>query len=232
MPTFAGLVTATPPARAPEPDAARRTLSSSSRPRSRRRDRDRVDVSLPRQRVPQPPPLRLERGERPLHFVLRAGADSTTTNERKPVPSVETEPNGHEEQRPGERDRSGARDHEPEQGGDDASERRLAGVGEPAILLATRVVHAATAASRGPQPDALWLALSCAIARSLHRRQTARTRSTIGPRFDPFSAVPGGGSFCSLPPNLPPKPLFAPSKVRICREKASTATGIRTRVPP
>jgi hypothetical protein len=34
----------------------------------------------------------------------------------------------------------------------------------------------------------------------------------------------------SLPPILPPKALFAPSKVPFCREKASTATGIRTRV--
>ena len=58
-----------------------------------RRDRHRVDVSpaLPRQRVPKPPPLRLERGERALHLVLRVGADSTATSERKPVPSVETQ---------------------------------------------------------------------------------------------------------------------------------------------
>jgi len=37
------------------------------------RDRHRVDVTLalPRQRVPKPPPLRLESGERALHLVLR-----------------------------------------------------------------------------------------------------------------------------------------------------------------
>ena len=75
--------------------------------------------------MPQPPPLRLERGERALHLVLRAGADSTATSERKPVPSVETQPDGGEEQQPAERRRSRARDHEPEQPGDDASQRRL-----------------------------------------------------------------------------------------------------------
>jgi len=82
-----------------------------------------------------------------LDLVLGAGADSTTTSERKPVPSVETQPYGCEEQQPAERRRSRARDHQPEQPGDDASQRRRSGVREPAILLATRVVHAATASS-------------------------------------------------------------------------------------
>jgi hypothetical protein len=82
-----------------------------------RRDRHRVDVSLalPRQRVPKPPPLRLERGERALHLVLRVGADSTATSERKPVPGVETQPDGHDEQQPADRRRSRARDYQPEQ---------------------------------------------------------------------------------------------------------------------
>src|SRR5664280_701740 len=106
------------------------------------RDRHRVDVSpaLPRQRVPQPPALRPEGGERALHLVLRASAYSTATSERKPVASVETQP------------------------GDHASQRRLSGVREPAILLATRVVHAAIASSSQPAPNALALSVGSTIA--------------------------------------------------------------------
>jgi hypothetical protein len=73
-----------------------------------RRDRHRVDVSpaVPRQRVPKPPPLGLERGERALHLVLRAGADSTATSEQKPVSSGETQPYGYQKQQPGDRHRA------------------------------------------------------------------------------------------------------------------------------
>ena len=70
-------------------------------------DRHRVDVSpaSPWQRVPKPPALRLEEGERAMHLVLRAGADSTAIRERKPVPSAEPQPYGCEEQQPAERRR-------------------------------------------------------------------------------------------------------------------------------
>ena len=56
------------------------------------------------------------------------------------MPSVETQPYGCEQQQPDERRRSRAQDHEPEQRGDDAPQGRFAGVREPAILLAERVV--------------------------------------------------------------------------------------------
>ena len=75
--------------------------------------------------MPQPPALRLQRRERALDLVLRASADSTATSERKPVASVEAEPDGCEEQQPGERRRSRARDRKPEQRGDDASQAAL-----------------------------------------------------------------------------------------------------------
>ena len=65
-----------------------------------------MSLALPRQRVPKPPPLRLQRRERGLHLVLRVGADTTATSERKPVPSVETQTYGCEEQQPDERRRS------------------------------------------------------------------------------------------------------------------------------
>ena len=76
-----------------------------------RGDRHRVNVSptLPRQRMPQPPALRLQRRERTLHLVLRASTDAATTGEREPVASVEAEPERGEEQQPGERRRSRAR---------------------------------------------------------------------------------------------------------------------------
>src|SRR5947207_7134495 len=48
-----------------------------------RRDRDAVDIAAAsvRQRVAQPPAFHLERGERPLHLVLRAGADPAAARE-------------------------------------------------------------------------------------------------------------------------------------------------------
>ena len=78
--------------------------------------------------MPQPPPFGLERRERALHLVLRAGADSAATGERKPVTSVVDQPDRAEEQQPGERRRSRAQDHEPEQRDDDAAQGRFAGV--------------------------------------------------------------------------------------------------------
>ena len=95
-----------------------------------RGDRNGVNVAtaMPGQRMPQPPPLRPERGERAPHLALRASADSTATSERQPVPSVETQPCGCEEQQPGERRRPRARHHKPEQRGDDASQPSFAGV--------------------------------------------------------------------------------------------------------
>jgi hypothetical protein len=45
-------------------------------------------------------------------------------------------------------------------------------VREPAILLATRVVHAATAWSSRPAPNALSHSVGSAVARSSHRCQT------------------------------------------------------------
>ena len=89
---------------------ARRRSWCSSRLRPRRRwGRSPLSRCLPRplpgQRVPQPPALRLEGGERTLHLILRlrASADSTTTSKRKPAASVEAQPDGRKEQQPGQR---------------------------------------------------------------------------------------------------------------------------------
>ena len=106
-----------------------------------------IAPTFPGQRVSQPPALRLEGRERALDLVLRASANPAATGERKPVAGVETQPDRGEEQQPAERHRSRARDHQPEQPGDHASQRRPSGMREPAILLATRVVHAPTASS-------------------------------------------------------------------------------------
>src|SRR5450755_1291848 len=137
------------------------------------------------------PALRLEVGERALDLVLRAGADSTPESERKPVASVEPQPDRRGEQQPGER-RSRARAHESEQPGDDASQRRLPGVRDPAILLATRVVHAATASSSQSAPNALSLSVGSTIARSCHRCQTVLVASGIGPSYDLLCALSRG----------------------------------------
>ncbi len=70
-------------------------------------DRHRVDVAPgpPRQRVPKPPPVHPESGDRALHLVLRACPDPAPTNERKPVASVHAQPDGREEREASERRR-------------------------------------------------------------------------------------------------------------------------------
>ena len=163
---------------------------------SGRSERNRIDIATtaPSQRMPQPPALRLQRCERALDGVLRARPDPTPASEREPVARVQTQPDGREEQQPAERRRARARDHQPEQPGDDASQRRPSGVREPAILLATRVVHAATASSSQPAPNALSHSVGSAIARSSHRCQTVLAASGIGPSYDPsYARSPGIG---------------------------------------
>ena len=91
--------------------------------------------------------------------------------------TVEAQPDGHQEQQPGERRRSRARAHESEQRRDGAGQRRLAGVGEPTVLLAARVAHAATASSSQPAPSALSHSVGSAIARSSHRCETVLAAS-------------------------------------------------------
>jgi hypothetical protein len=103
---------------------------------------------------PPPPAARAHAGRLP-----RARPDPTPTSEREPVARAETQPDGRESQQPAERRRSCDRNRQPEQPGDDASQCRLPGVREPAILLATRVVHAATASSSWPPPNTLPLSV-------------------------------------------------------------------------
>ena len=179
--------------------------------------------------MPQPPALRLEGRKRAMDLVLRASTDSTATSERKPVASPKGQPEGREEQQAGERRRPGTCGHEPEQDRDYGAQRRLAGVGEPTVLLAARIVQAPAASSRGPRLTAISHALNTPIARSCHRRQTGPAAAPVSIRATGFPRPQGQHLSCSLPPILPPKAIFVPcSKVAICRERASTATGIRT----
>jgi hypothetical protein len=90
--------------------------------------------------MPQPPALCPERRERTLHVVLRASTDAAATGEREPVASAEAEAERGEEQQSGERGRSRAPDNQREHRRNGASQRRLAGVTKPAILLAASVV--------------------------------------------------------------------------------------------
>jgi len=123
-----------------------------------------IAPTFPGQRVSQPPALRLEGRERALDLVLRASANPAATGERKPVDGVKAQPGGREEQQPAERRRSRAPGREPEQHSRDAAQPRLAGANKPAILLATRVVHAVTNLSARPRPNALSHALNSRIA--------------------------------------------------------------------
>jgi len=88
-----------------------------------RGDRDRVYVSssAPRQRVAQPPAVSFEPGERPLHLVLRAGADPAAAGEHEPVPRMEAETDREQHQNTPDRRRPHAREQEAEhrdRGGD------------------------------------------------------------------------------------------------------------------
>ena len=106
------------------------------------RDRDRVDVSptLPRQRMPQPPALRLQRCQRALDGVLRAGPDSTPASEREPVARAQAKRSGDDEETPGDETRTHAGGPQAKEGGADRPDPRFAGAREPAVLLAPRIV--------------------------------------------------------------------------------------------
>ena len=97
---------------------------------------------------------------------------------------------------------------------------RLARVGEPAMLLATRVVHPATALSSQPAPNALSHSVGSAIARS----PTGARRSCHGPvsgRATPLCGL----TFARLVREWTTRT----EKPRASRAFMSTATGIRTR---
>ena len=61
-------------------------------------------------------------------MAIPPAAIATESMSRKPVPSVETQPDRGEEQQLAEGHRPRARHHKPEQRGDNASQPRFAGV--------------------------------------------------------------------------------------------------------
>jgi hypothetical protein len=148
-------------------------------------DRHRVNVSptLPRQRAPQPPPLRLESGEHAPHLVLRTGADPTPTSEREPVARPQAERSGADEQAESDETRPHAGGPQAKQRGGGGPDPGLAGAREPALLLASRVVHAATASSshRGPSALSLGWLNHCPILPPAPDRPVA---SGTGPSYD------------------------------------------------
>ena len=103
--------------------------------------------------MPQPPALRLQRRERTLHVVLRASPHAATSGEREPVASVEAKRNGDAEQAHGDEARTHAGGPQAKQRSAGGPDPGFAGAREPAILLATRVVHASTASSSQPAPS-------------------------------------------------------------------------------
>jgi hypothetical protein len=119
-----------------------------------RGDRHRVDVSppLPREGMPQPPALRLKGRERALDLVFRAGTHATAASKREPVPRLEAESDGGEEQQTADQRGSRARDQHPQQRGRGAAGRRPPSPGEPAELLAARVVQSGTSSPIASMP--------------------------------------------------------------------------------
>ena len=65
------------------------------------------------------------------------------------MPGVEPEANRRQQQHGGDRSGPGACDDEPEKSGDGAPRRSRAGVRQPAVLLAPRVVHPARSWTEG-----------------------------------------------------------------------------------
>ncbi len=144
VPTFAGAATATPPARARQMAPVVRSCLRLNRDRNAGgRDRHRVDVCLPlpRQRVAQRPPLRLQRRERALDGILRAGADPTPASQRPPATCIKTEPERREEQDACQRVGARVQERHRQEDGGAARRRRGAGPRHAAVLLATRGVH-------------------------------------------------------------------------------------------
>jgi len=107
-----------------------------------RRDRHRIDVSmaLPRERVAQPPALRLERCQRVLDGVLRLDPDPAPTSEREPVARAQAKRSGNDEEAIGDETRTHAGSPQAKERGDDRLDARFAGAREPAVLLAPRIV--------------------------------------------------------------------------------------------
>ena len=108
---------------------------------------------------------------------------------------------------------------------DDASQAGPSGMREPAILVATRVVHAATALSSQPAPNAPSHSVGPAIARSFRRCQTVQPGPGIGPSY----ALLRPRFLRDWSANGPSRNSKA-ANPRFSRAFVSTATGIRS--PP
>jgi hypothetical protein len=148
---------------------------------SGRRNRQRVDVPAPapRQGMTHPPPLSVKRRKRTPDFVLRASAHPAALGERQPVASVEAGPERDREQdssrRHGARARGSQRQHH-DRGARHCGHTRSR---QPAVLLATRVVQAASW-SDGTTP-------------SSHRHPTAPVTRLA--RTDAFFARSSGATY-------------------------------------
>jgi hypothetical protein len=105
-------------------------------------------------------------------------------------------------------------------------------VREATILLTARVVHAATASSWRPPPDALSLALNCAIARSCHRRQTARDPVDYRPVVRPVLCGPARRIFLQpAPQTCPQSPFSSPQKCLFAGRKLVPLPGFELGPP-
>ena len=94
----AGGGTATPPSPARRPGGGRRTCGSWSRGRDP--SRGAVDIPAParRERVPQPPPLRLQPAEHSSDLSLRLSADPAPSGQAQPAASIDHQPGRNEQE--------------------------------------------------------------------------------------------------------------------------------------
>ena len=232
MPIFAGAATATPPAPAPERDGDHRTSWSSSQ--SRRPSR--WARSPPSRCLPNPataasaeaatPPPRERRARaapRPLSGRrLDCGQQAKASAERRD-PALRLPRSSS----PASAAAPALATTSPNSAAMTLAPARSAGVREPAILLATGVVHAATASSSTTTAERA-LASPWLCHRSIvPPAPDGPARSGIRAEID--ALLRAGGIFLrDWPANLDHKERW--QKPRICRAFVSTATGIRTRV--
>jgi hypothetical protein len=118
-------------------------------------DRYRVDVpgARPAHAVTQSPSLPLEWRQRAPHLVLGASSDSAAPGEGQPVAGTQAEHEGHDHEQRAGQGRTGPHGQQPEHRRGRARQPEAAGMGQPTVLLATRVVHAPSSLAERLNPD-------------------------------------------------------------------------------
>ena len=122
-------------------------------------NRDAVDIAAPatRERVPQPPPLRLQPAEGSTHRVFGPSPDATAGGQAHPATSVEHQRDHHQRQHSRQGGRADACGGRRQRAGDDRCGAARAGPAQSPGLLTTRKAqpehrHKLARASDTPPP--------------------------------------------------------------------------------